>query len=54
LIDALDLEAAETVSCRAGVGFWSRLQRGNLGRYPGFRSDLVEHIEHLTEPSLSA
>jgi DNA (cytosine-5)-methyltransferase 1 len=33
------------LSHRAVAGFATRLERGNLGRHPGFRADIAEHIE---------
>lgn len=47
LIESIDLTEAEPVTHRGAAGFWSRLQKGNLGRHPGFRGDIVEHIEAL-------
>jgi DNA (cytosine-5)-methyltransferase 1 len=32
------------LSHRAVAGFANRLERGNLGRHPGFRADISEHI----------
>jgi DNA (cytosine-5)-methyltransferase 1 len=32
------------LSHRAVAGFATRLERGNLGRHPGFRADISEHI----------
>ncbi|MFZ2504086.1 MAG: DNA (cytosine-5-)-methyltransferase [Nocardioides sp.] len=48
LADELDREAAEPLSIRGARGFFSRLQQGNLGRHPGFREDVAEHIEAMT------
>jgi DNA (cytosine-5)-methyltransferase 1 len=45
LNEVVDWEAADALSHRASAGFFSRLQRGNLGRHPGFRADIAEHIE---------
>lgn len=35
------------LSHRGVSGFWRRLQQGNLGRVPGFRADVVEHIDAM-------
>lgn len=51
LRDLLDTDKARALSHRAASGFWRRLQAGNLGRYPGFRSDVAEHVA-VTAPSL--
>lgn len=48
LADVVDWQQADVLSHRATSGFWSRLQQGNLGRHPGFRDDLVEHIEAMS------
>lgn len=45
LSSAIDSDKAEVLSHRASAGFWSRLQQGNLGRHPGFREDIAEHVE---------
>lgn len=45
LAEMIDASAAEPLTLRAAKGFWSRLQQGNLGRYPGFREDVHGHIE---------
>lgn len=47
LEDVMDARRAEALSLRATRGFWSRLQQGNLGRYPGFRDDVRQHIQAL-------
>jgi DNA (cytosine-5)-methyltransferase 1 len=44
LAEVVDWSAAEVLSHRAANGFLSRLQRGNLGRHPGFRDDIEEHV----------
>jgi len=44
LSHVIDSSAADVLSHRASSGFYSRLQQGNLGRHPGFRSDMFEHI----------
>ncbi len=43
LLEVIDPETAAALSQRAVTGFWRRLQQGNLGRHPRFRSDVVEH-----------
>lgn len=45
LEDVVDWEAADVLSHRASAGFWNRLQQGNLGRHPGFRDDVLGHID---------
>ena len=45
LLDVVDAEKATPLSHRAAAGFLDRLERGNLGRYPGFRSDVAEHVD---------
>lgn len=45
LADVIDSRKAEALTLRGAAGFWHRLQQGNLGRHPGFRSDIVEHID---------
>lgn len=47
LAQMVDAAEAEALTLRGAKGFWNRLQQGNLGRYPGFRDDVVEHIEFL-------
>lgn len=49
LRDLLDVEKARPLSHRAATGFWRRLREGNLGRHPGFRTHVAEHVE-LTAP----
>lgn len=44
LNELVDWENADGLSHRASAGFFSRLQRGNLGRHPGFRDDIAEHV----------
>jgi DNA (cytosine-5)-methyltransferase 1 len=41
----VDHDHAAPLSHRGASGFWRRLQQGNLGRTPGFREDVVEHVE---------
>lgn len=45
LLDVIDVENAEPLSERGASGFLSRLQKGNLGQYPGFRADMAEYVE---------
>ena len=47
LAEMVDVAGAEALSLRGAKGFWSRLQQGNLGRFPGFREDVQEHIDVL-------
>lgn len=45
LLDVVDPSTATPLTHRAAAGFLDRLERGNLGRYPGFRHDIAEHVE---------
>lgn len=45
LAEVVDVDVAPAVTHRGAKGFWSRLQAGNLGRHPGFRDDVHEHVE---------
>jgi len=45
LLDVVDRNVAPALSHRGVSGFWRRLQQGNLGRTPGFRDDVAEHID---------
>lgn len=44
LLDVVDIDRAEPVTHRGAAGFWNRLQQGNLGRHPGFREAVAEHV----------
>lgn len=44
LLDIVDMSAAEVLSQRALAGFASRLNQGNLGRFPGFREDIAAQL----------
>lgn len=44
LVDVIDVQAAPALSHRGANGFCRRLQQGNLGRHPGFRTDVIEHV----------
>jgi DNA (cytosine-5)-methyltransferase 1 len=44
LLEVMDVAEARPVSHRGAAGFWSRLQTGNLGRHPGFRGAVAEHV----------
>ena len=55
LTDVIDVDTAPALSHRGTAGFQSRLLQGNLGRYPGFRDDVEEHVaktRHLTQLAL--
>lgn len=58
LAEMVDATTAEPLTLRGAKGFWSRLNQGNLGRYPGFRDDVRNHIdvlervEHGSDPLL--
>ena len=45
LSDVINCDSADVLSHRAAAGFLNRLQQGNLGRFPGFREDIVGHVE---------
>jgi DNA (cytosine-5)-methyltransferase 1 len=45
LLDVVDRNGAPALSHRGISGFRRRLQQGNLGRAPGFREDVAEHVE---------
>jgi DNA (cytosine-5)-methyltransferase 1 len=45
LLDVVDVKSAEVLSQRALAGFSSRLNRGNLGRFPGFREDVATELD---------
>lgn len=45
LADVIDFAVAEPLSHRGTAGFWSRLQQSNLGRHPGFRTDIEAHAD---------
>lgn len=45
LLDLVHADALPALSHRAIRGFWYRLRQGNLGQHPGFREDVVEHVE---------
>jgi len=47
LLEVVDANTARPLSYRAVTGFWRRLQQGNLGRHPGFRADVMEHMDVL-------
>jgi DNA (cytosine-5)-methyltransferase 1 len=44
LLSVVSAGEAMSLSHRAVAGFANRLERGNLGRHPGFRADIAEHI----------
>lgn len=53
LLDIVDHRTSPALSHRGAAGFLHRLQQGNLGRYPGFRADIAEHVRvmgHQMEP----
>lgn len=45
LLDVVQADEATPLTLRATAGFLDRLERGNLGRHPGFRRDVAEHVE---------
>lgn len=49
LLDVIDMDKANPVTHRAAAGFLDRLERGNLGRFPGFRTDVAEHVQVTRE-----
>ena len=44
ILDVVDRDRMRPMSVRETRGFLSRLERGNLGRHPGFREDVREHL----------
>jgi DNA (cytosine-5)-methyltransferase 1 len=52
LRDVVDVDRATTLSPRGARGFWSRLERSNLGRHPGFREAVAEHIAVTREADI--
>ena len=48
LRDVLSEQAAPALSYRGAAGFLGRLQQGNLGRHPGFRQDVLEHVRWMS------
>jgi DNA (cytosine-5)-methyltransferase 1 len=51
LREVVDVEAAEPLSARAAAGFCKRLYAGNLGRYPGFREDVLAYTNWINSDS---
>lgn len=47
LLDVVDVVHADVLSQRALAGFSSRLNRGNLGRFPGFREHVAAELESV-------
>jgi DNA (cytosine-5)-methyltransferase 1 len=45
LLDVMSEQGASALSHRGAAVFLGRLQQGNLGRHPGFRRDVLEHVE---------
>lgn len=45
LLDIVDPHACMPLTHRAARGFLDRLESGNLGRFPGFRDDVAEHVD---------
>jgi DNA (cytosine-5)-methyltransferase 1 len=45
LLEIVSAADASALSHRGASGFWRRLQQGNLGRAPGFREAVIEHID---------
>lgn len=44
LREVVRVEQAHPLTHRSAAGFWNRLQRGNLGRHPGFRADVGDYV----------
>lgn len=44
LLDVLDRDTVRPLTHRGAKGFYDRLASGNLGRHPGFREAVVEHV----------
>ena len=49
LLEVIDKDKANPLTHRAAAGFMDRLERGNLGRFPGFRADVAEHVQITRE-----
>lgn len=45
LLKVLTVDECPPLSYRAANGFWSRLQKTNLGQYPGFRQALEDYVD---------
>ncbi len=45
LLELVDVDTAPPLSNRGAAGFMRRLQQGNLGRHPGFRDDVRDHVD---------
>jgi DNA (cytosine-5)-methyltransferase 1 len=45
LTEVMDADQALPLSHRGSSGFLRRLEQGNLGRHPGFREDVHEHVQ---------
>jgi len=52
LLDVIDARQAPALSHRATTGFGRRLEQGNLGRHPGFRDAVTEHVA-ATSPAMA-
>jgi len=52
LLDVIDANQAPALSHRGASGFWRRLRQGNLGRHPGFRDDILQHVS-VTGPQIA-
>ena len=53
LLDVVDIASAKPVSPRGSAGFWARLQQSNLGRHPGFREAVAEHVDAVRDVDLA-
>jgi DNA (cytosine-5)-methyltransferase 1 len=47
ILDVLDTNHLRPMSLRATRGFFNRLNRGNLGKFPGFREAVALHLEAM-------
>lgn len=54
LADVINFAEADALSLRGAAGFWSRLQRGNLGKFPGFRDDISGYVQELAAAGRAA
>lgn len=54
LLDVVDVDELMPMSYRAIRGFGDRLMRGNLGRHPGFRDDVLEHLDEMSPLSIAS
>ncbi len=54
LLQVVDADQLAPMSYRAVRGFGDRLMKGNLGRHPGFRDDVLEHIDAMSPMTIAS